>query len=69
MLILQNHFQLENSYTLPIAILHECQRSCKSLHVYKNFVYSMSDDAVHCSESTRFLSSENQMSFGLKGLP
>ena len=56
-LIIQNNFQLNNSYAFPKAILHECQRSCKLVYLYSSFVYSMSDDAVYCIESAMFLSS------------
>ena len=52
------------SSTTPKAILHECQRSYKFVYLYSSFVYSMSDEAVYCTESAMFLSSEKQRSFG-----
>ena len=55
-LILQNHFQLNNSYAFPKVILHECQRSGKYVYLYSSFVYSMSDDVVHCIDCAIFLS-------------
>ena len=63
-LILQNHFQLNNSYALPKAIPHECQRSLKFEYLDSSFVYSMSDGAVHCIDCGMFLSARKQRSFG-----
>ena len=63
-LVSQNHFQLDNSYAFPKAILHEYQRLCKFKYRCSSFVYRMSDDAVHYTDCVRFLSTEKQRSFG-----
>ena len=55
-LILQNRFWIDNAYAFPKAILHEGQRSCKFEYLYSSFVYSMSDDAMHCTDCAMFLS-------------
>ena len=62
-LISQNHFQLDNSYALPKAIPHECQRSCKFDYLYSSFVYSMPDDTVYCIGCAMFLYEGKQKSF------
>ena len=53
-LILQNHFQLDNPYAFPKGILYDSQRSCRFVYFYSSFVYCLSDDAVHCIESAIF---------------
>ena len=44
--ILQNHFQLDNSYAFPEAILHERQRSCKFEYPDSSFVIACL--TTHC---------------------
>ena len=62
--MLQNHFQLSNSYALPKAIPHECQRSLKFEYLDSGFVYSMSDGAMHCFDYGMFLTAGKQRFFG-----
>ena len=62
------------SSTTPKAIIHEGQRSCKFLYLYSSFVYSVSDEAVYCTESTAFIFGEAKVLWffcqqGIKGLP
>ena len=59
-LILQNHFELDDSYIFFKAIFCECQMSCKFEYFYTIFVYSMSDDAVYCNDYVVSLSNEKQ---------
>ena len=58
------YYKIIFSSTTSEAILHECQRSCRFVYLYSSFVYSMLDEAVYCTESAMFLSSEKQRSFG-----
>ena len=44
-MILQNRFQLDNSYAFPKAILHEGQRSCKFIFTLALFIVSQ---AMQC---------------------
>ena len=45
---LRDHFQLDDSYAFPEAILYECQRLCKFDYLYSSFVYGASNDKVYC---------------------
>ena len=45
-LILQNHFQLDNSYAFPKTIFNGSQRSRKFEYLYSNFVYSKTLETV-----------------------
>ena len=56
----QNHLLLDNSCVFPEPILPERQRSCKFECLFSSFVYSISDDAVHCINGAMFLSAEKQ---------
>ena len=64
-LLLQNHFQLGNSYAFSEAILHENQTSCKFIYLYNSFVYSMSNHPVCCIGCAMILPAGKQRSFGL----
>ena len=59
-LILRNHFQIDNPYAFPKGILYESQISCKFVYLC---LADYADDAVYCIESAMFLSSEKYMSF------
>ena len=55
-----NNFLLESSCTFPKAIIHECKRSCKFDNLCSNFVYGMSDEAVHCIGCAMFYMARNK---------
>ena len=58
----QNHFKLENSYTFPKVILHECQGQCKLEYLYGRFVYNMPQNAVYCIDCAMLWSAEKPRS-------
>ena len=65
----QNHFKLENSYTFPKVILHECQGQCKLEYLYGRFVYNMPQNAVIALTVQCFDLRRNQDQQGIRGLP
>ena len=73
-LILQNRFEVDNSYAFPKGIVHEGQRSCKFDYLYSSFVHSISNHAVYCTGCVMFLSEETKIlqffcQQEIKGLP
>ena len=51
----QNHFQIDDPYSLLKAMLYECQRSCKFEYLCSSFVYSIVSLREKCPNTKLFL--------------